>query len=302
MADYHTTAVAFGDLKNTALYFDYVIPVFLAVDLVGDQSEWNSLVGQKHDLLPPGLLSRPGFAERLGAVNEASFNLLRKFGVQRFGLQPRIAGVSDDQYAAIEDNAVSEYFSFIDEYDLKEYPVASASRPGSAWMEDDEDSLPAPIVTLADVRLVDASRVPWQQLIEFRSDREARDRLRRLRLFAYENYAGRSRAYIEDDVLMRVSEYEATARQWGLETIVGALSVVLNSKLTASLIAGTFLSALFGQPATTLLTGSAGAMVELGHIGVEISRQRFALRKLIRDSPMSFVSYSRTKLRPSKAR
>ncbi len=35
MTEYNTTAVAFGDLKNTALYFDYVIPVFLAADLGG---------------------------------------------------------------------------------------------------------------------------------------------------------------------------------------------------------------------------------------------------------------------------
>jgi hypothetical protein len=302
MTDYHTTAVAFGDLKNVALYFDYVIPVFFAVEFIGEESEWKFLCERQHDLLPPDLMNCRGFPRRLTAVNQATLNVLRKFGVNRFGLQPKIVGLSDDQYAAIEDTAISEYFSFIDEYDLKDYPIASASGPGSAWMEDEGNSLPTPVVTLADLKVVDASRVPWQQLVEFRRDREARDRLRRLRLFAHENYSGRSRSYMEDDILMRVSEYDETVQQWGLETVNGALSVVLNSKLAASVIAGTFLSTLFGQPATALLAGAAGAIVEVGHIAVEVSRQRFALRKLIRDSPVSFVSYSRRKLNRVKTR
>jgi hypothetical protein len=296
MPEYSTTAVAFGDLKNAALYFDYLVPVYLAVDLYTDRSEFDSLVGRQHYLIPPALLSRPGFGERFVAVNQATTNLFLKQAIQRYGLQPKISGVSEEQYASIEESAVSEYFRFIEDHDLKECPLAAAGGSTSAWMEDDDRSASSPIMTLINVKLVDASSVPWDQIVEFRKDREARNRLRRLRLFAYENYAGHGRDYIEDDILTRLSEYEETARQWGFETVLGALSVVLNSKLTASLIAGTFLSALFGQPTSVVLSAAAGAVVELGHIGVEIGRRRFALRKLIRDSPVSFVSYSRAKL------
>jgi hypothetical protein len=302
MLDYNTTAVAFGDLKNAALYFDYLVPVYLAVDLHTNRSEWDSLVGRQHDLVPPALLSRPGFGERFVAVNQATSNWFLKLAIQHFGLESKIGGLSEEQYASIEYSAVSEYFRFVDEYDLTEYPLISAGGSTSAWMEDDDRYASSPIITLMNLKLVDASSVPWEQIIEFRRDREARTRLRRLRLFAYENYAGHAREYIEDDVLTRVAEYEETARQWGLETVHGALSVVLNSKLTASLIAGTFLSALFGQPTSVALSAAAGAVVELGHIGVEIGRRRFALRKLIRDSPVSFVSYSQAKLQLSSAR
>lgn len=298
MAEYHTTAVAFGDLKNAALYFDHLIPVFLAAELVGDQAEWNSLLsGGARELIPPALLDRPGFGERLREVNQATFLVLCKLGIQRFGLRPQIGGVSEEQYAGIEEAAGFDYFSFIDEYDLREYPLVSAGGPASAWMADDESSSPSPVVTLADLKLIDASSVPWQQVFEFRRDHRAREKLRRLRLFAYQNWTGRPRAYIEDDLLTRLSEYEETARQWGLETVQGAASVVLNSKLTASLVAGSFLSTLFGQPVTALLSAAVGAVVELGHVAVELSRQRFALSKLMRDNPVSFVSYSRTKLR-----
>jgi hypothetical protein len=72
--------------------------------------------------------------------------------------------------------------------------------------------------------------------------------------------------------------------------------------LTASVIAGTFLSTLFGKPTAVVLSAAAATVVELGHIGVEIGRRRFALRKLIRDSPVSFVSYSRAKLQLPSAR
>ena len=292
MASYQTTVVAFGDLKNAALYFDHLIPVYLAVELLSDKLEWDSLVGQgARDLLPAALRDRPDFTQQLSEVNLATLNLLLKFTIQHFGLKPQIKGISEEEYAVLEDRAASEYFRFIDEYGLRDYPLASGAGPATAWMGDDDDSASSPVVTLTDLKLVDASKVPWEQIFEFRRDLQARDRLRRLRLFAYDNYAGRSRAYIEDDILTRVSQYEETVRQWGLEAVQGALSVVLNSKLTASVIAGSLLSSLFGQPITTLIATGAGTVVELGHIGVDsvVSVSPFVNSYVIAQSRLSLI-------------
>lgn len=302
MADYHTTAVAFGDLKNAALYFDHLVPVYLSVELV-IQPEWGALVrGGAGEFLPPGLLQRRGFGERLVEVNQATHHVFCKLAIQRFGFAPQIGGVSEEQYAAIEETAASTYFRFLDDYGLGDLPLASVGEPSMASMLGDADSGGTPLATLASLKVVDASQVPWEQVIEFRREPQARDKLRRLRLFAYENYVDRPRAYIEDDLLTRVTEYEDTAKQWGLETVLGSISIVLNSKLTAGLLAGSLISTMFAQPMTALLAGGVSAVVEVGHIAIELSRQRFAMRKLMRDNPVSFVSYSRTKLRRHHAR
>ncbi|MBN1506451.1 MAG: hypothetical protein JW955_06375 [Sedimentisphaerales bacterium] len=299
MDTYSNTAVAFGDLKNTALYFDYVIPVFFAADVVRDEYEALEFLTQKQELLPPEFSARQESANRPLAVNSATCYMMLKLWIKRHGGKPEISGLSAEQYEGIEREAACQYFSFVGDFNLKECPVASATGATSAWMDEEEETVPSPVVTLADMKLVDGSRLKWEHLVEFRCDKEAQDRLRRLRLFAYQNYAGRSRSYIEDDILTRVADYDSTVRKWGFETVTGALSLVLNSKLTVSVIAGGFLTTLFGQPGAALL---AGAVIELGHVGIEVGKQGFALRKIVNDNPVSFISYARKRLDASEDR
>jgi hypothetical protein len=95
---------------------------------------------------------------------------------------------------------------------------------------------------------------------------------------------------------MRVADYEESVRQWGFETVQGALSAVLNSKLTAAIVGGSIISSLFGGPSQAVASIATGAVVQIGHVAVELTKQRFALQKLMRDNPVSFISYTRTKL------
>jgi hypothetical protein len=301
MSKYITAAVDFGDLKNAALYFDHVIPVCLAVEFV-QKAQFEALLREIRDLLPPSLLQRPGFPERLAEVNGATYRVFSKLLIQRLDLPPRIPGLSASEYEAVEIASASEYFRFLDEYGLADLPLVSVDGPASAAMLDDPSSPFSAVVTLANMKVVDASSASWEQIFEFRRDPEARAKLRRLRLFAYEKYPERSRAYVEDDLLTRLADYEDAARQLGLESVQGALSIVLNSKLTAGILAGSMLSTLFGQPVTALAAAAVGAAVEVGHVAVELSKQRFALRRLMRDNPVSFVSYARKRLPAADAR
>src|SRR5439155_18622697 len=109
--------------------------------------------------------------------------------------------------------------------------------------------------------LVDTSRATWDQVMELRADPEARRQLRRLRLFFLENYTGKPKAFIEDDLLRRIDDYESTRRKHGFEAVLSSMSVLLEANsLQAAAVAG-LTSALFGGPLAGI---SVGAAVELG--------------------------------------
>lgn len=253
MPEYHTSAVAFDDLKNAAVYFDHVIPVAAAIDLLpqlasADQA-WRGEFDEILKCLPPSLAINPEFLETLGNVNLFSYYFLCKSMVQEFSLPKHISGLPDSEFEDVERSFATKYFSLIDRFELHGLPLASTGAATSAWMADDSDVQPSPVVTLANLRLLDPSAASWKHIHEFRKDAVARGRLRRLRLFALEKYSGRSSAFIEDDLLSRIDEYNEAVRQWGFETVHGTVSAVLGSKLTAGVIGGTFLASLLGQPA-----------------------------------------------------
>jgi hypothetical protein len=294
--EYTTTAVAFGDLKNAALYFDHLIPVYLTLELIRG-AEWDVLLREvgRAELLPPELMRKPGFAERLVRVNEATHLVFLKLGIHKFGFEPRIPALSGEEFDAIEDSAVSSYFSFVEDYELADIPLAGGEA-GNASMLDASKSVPSPVLTLMDLNVVDASRATWEQISEFRRDGEAKRRLRRLRLFAYENYSGRSRAFVEDDILTRIADYERAVKKWGFETTNGMIGTILRSKLSLAAVGGSVLSTVFGYPSEALYTLAAGAAVTLGHVAMQLTKQRFAFQELTRDNPVSYITYSQKKL------
>lgn len=132
-----------------------------------------------------------------------------------------------------------------------------------------------PSLTLSQLRLVDAASADWRQIVEVRKDKHAHQQLVRLRLFLHSNYAGKSFAYIEDDLSRRVEGYEVSVRKHGLNTVLSSLSVLLDAKdLQASLGAG-LVAGLFGGPLAGIGTGIA---VEVGKVAVHIAGRRHEMR------------------------
>lgn len=299
--DYMNTAIAFGDLKNASLYFDHLVPIALFEELAGEkemeQTNRVALAIRNADLVPPDLKECPGFLEELLEVNDASANYILKEGTKRYSLEQRIKGLSKEEFAAIEHVWTARYIELFLRYGLFRYPIVSASPDanGSGSMTPGADV--SPILTLANLSVIDASQATWEHIAELRGDPDARRRLRRLRLFAYDNYSGKSPAYIEDDLLTKVADYDETVKQWGFETVKGAIALVLNSRLSATTAAGAILSTLFGHPAEAMAVAAAAASVQMGRVALHLAERRFALQELVRDSPVSYITYSRKKLR-----
>jgi hypothetical protein len=294
MLGYYKTVINFGSAREALLYFDNIIPVNLLLDLV-ETDRLELPPGVFDQFLTPEFGRKPEFVDRLNAVNQAMVNYMVEYAERivrddvQAGLQRKLNSNSD---LASGKNLIDVFCGFRDDFNLRAVPINFF---GNLLVDEDVDKAEVAI-SLTTLRLIDASRCSWDQILEFRQDGEARDKLRRLRLFAYENYSGKPNDYIEDDILKRIADYDEAAKQWGFETAQSALNMLLNSKIMGGALTGSLVSTLFGTPTLAVASAAAGGTLEIGRIALEVTKQRFALRKLAAENPVSYILHARSKL------
>jgi hypothetical protein len=145
-------------------------------------------------------------------------------------------------------------------------------------------------VTMMSLNLVDVSSLSWHHIRECRRDRTAQMKLRRLRLFFAQNYAGKTRQYIEDGLSVALNDYADTVKAWGFETRTQVATMLLTSKWLAGAIGGSALALILHSPLTSLITGASALTIELGQVSLEVVKRQHALRRLTDSSPISYLA------------
>jgi hypothetical protein len=122
---------------------------------------------------------------------------------------------------------------------------------------------------LSDLEIVDEGKLTWQQVIEFRKDKKSLQKYRRLLHWLDKEMVGKSQAFIEDDIVQKLEDYESALEKHGLKTVLGTIEEVLDGKylLGASGIVGSF--SIAGYPGLGVLAG-AGLMV--GKMAVKLGQ------------------------------
>lgn len=146
---------------------------------------------------------------------------------------------------------------------------------------DDDMSL-----TLANIPLIDTSKTSWDQIFDLRKDARAMDRLRNLKMFLQDNYQGKGKDYIEDDLAKRLDEYSDVCRDHGLETSLSLLSMVLDARRLQTAIAGGVAAALIGSPLAGL---SAAVSIELGQVVLEVAKKKHDFNRFKRDHELGYI-------------
>lgn len=291
--EYSKTAVTAGALCDALLYFDYVIPLFGVIEanrlIFSEARRYNDhayaqlMDSVVQDPLPPDLRTVE-FMKPYFTFSQRMIELIRK----SYASGEYIEDMSAMQALSAEMN------EFIYKFNLHKLPLC-ASEDFLRKSESEEISL-----TIPSLRLINTEVISLSHLAEFRRDSEAQQKLRRFRLFVYENYNGKNRAFIEDDIQKRLAEYEDAVKKWGFETKSAALTTIVDSKMVAGGIAGSFLTAYYHQPDLAIASGLLTAGITVGKIAVELGKQKFALRKLIAENPVSYIAYAKEKLEPKK--
>jgi hypothetical protein len=181
--------------------------------------------------------------------------------------------------------------NFLEKFDLFELPIDASKKMISKEGASETELC----ITLASKSIIKVDSVDWKQIMEFRRDKDAKEKLRRFRLFVNANYVGKSKAYVEDDILKRMDDYETTVKEWGFETAESSVNILVSSKWLLG-TAGALISTLFGAPPAVVLAGAPGAAIELGRLGIYLSKQCFMLRTTLKENPVSYLSYAKKKL------
>jgi hypothetical protein len=278
-----TFAAALHDTKNAALYFDFVLP-FEFGDVMHQRGESFHYSEVLKGILPPGLLDE---REKVG-IREEVIGCIAEYIVMfphRF---------TPDHYAEEElaDRLTRHLDPFIRQMaDL----IPLAQQPLTDIMlgpPDEEPSSPgdaSPSLILHNLALVDVDSVSWPHLLEFRKDRRSVDALRRLRMFVYANYDGKSRAFIEDDLRGRMVDYEAITREWGFSTFTGSLKALVDSKTILATLATT-VGTLFGAPLSVVMaSAAAGIALDVAGISLSLAERRHAIDALRSGNPVAYL-------------
>jgi hypothetical protein len=294
-ASYRKTAVSVLALHDALLYFDNVIsmtgPLEVGWTLAFERRNVPNKYDQKELLEITKTLLLDVLPEQL--QNEVFKSKLADF----YGFSTTYIKQQLEEYAAgrptnFDQNVFAPYQSLIDDYGLRDYPFCTAPQFVNLFERQSDDLS----ITIASLRLINSSNATLQQLLEFRRDPEAKIKLRRFRLFAYENYSGKSRAFIEDDINKRLVDYDDTVKKWGFETKAAAFTALIDSKLVAGGIAGSFITAYLHEPSLAIASSLLTAGITIGKIGIEVGKRHFAFNELAAGSPVSYVEYAQEKL------
>ncbi len=180
----------------------------------------------------------------------------------------------------------------VNKYNLKNVPVdCSHFFLGNSSNDNSDNCLSAP-----QIRIVDTSKTSINQIMEFRKDKEVMNKMRKFRLFAYEQYTGKDKAFIEDDLQKRLADHDEAVKTWGFDTKIKTLSFLLESKVLMGTLATSAASLLIGNATLAAEAFGAGTIIELGKLSLEYSKSRSELRKICGNNPFYYLADSKMAL------
>jgi hypothetical protein len=262
MGAYSNTALAWGEnVKEAALYFEHVIPM----DRADNYDE------ELFSVLPKSLRDDrfEGVVKELWDVYLAYLDFQSERGYPN--------GLYFEEYQA----AVT---LFEERFCLTELPRFRRDES-----ETPSKSNEIPFLALRNLRIINPSKLTWELVLDFRKDSEATSKIRRLRHFLETNYANRSKNYIEDDLAIKIDDYQSALKKWGFETKVGIIGILLKSKAVFGAVATSFAFALSGNTALSTAPLATGLLLDTGNVALELVKRSKERAELKRNNPFDYL-------------
>lgn len=267
-----TTAIALSDAKGAAIYFDYVIATGSANPFVGPPDLSKTVEDDLQARVDILNLAPPGWSEVV--TRDVMDRPLPPTGGD-------IQSVHVDDVVKIpkkaEDSAVVALAA------ERQIPITAVYGQG----EDDSNrsDVTEPAVMLANLRLIETSKLTWEQVHELRKDEDSIAQLRHLLAFWSTDYSGKPKSQILNDLNVRVEKYERTAKSWGLQTDLTTASALLTGAFIKVIS-----TAFIGTP---MMPVGLLAATGLGALEIHIIRRKHQLAELQKQDPVQFlVEYS----------
>lgn len=108
---------------------------------------------------------------------------------------------------------------------------------------------------LNNIEVVDDSKLNWEQVLQFRSDKEAARKYRALRCWLREALSGKSINEATDIIGSKLDNYDWAIKKHGMKTTTSAIKQILNPKTIAALSGGATAAIFLGGPVAGALAG-----------------------------------------------
>ena len=118
--------------------------------------------------------------------------------------------------------------SFSGKYAINVSVVCSSEKERSNLYN--EGNREAIVSTLSGLEIVDERKITWQQVIEFRKDKRSLQKYRRFLHWLDKDMIGKSFAFIEDDIAIKLEDYKSSLKKHGVKTIIGTIEEIIDGK------------------------------------------------------------------------
>jgi hypothetical protein len=136
----------------------------------------------------------------------------------------------------------------------------------------------AVLTVLNNVPVIDEDALTWEQVLEFRRDSLAKASFRRMLHWLDSQMVGKSLSFVEDEVAIRLEQYDRSMRKHGLRTVVGTLTALLDSKFLIGATTAVGLSA--AALSTPGLSAAGLSAFHAGGIGALIAGAALTVSKV----------------------
>lgn len=257
-------AIAWGDYKGAALYFDYVIPALGPHPIDLPEAVRAVLLPRELDLEIDNIHEDEESKNYWEEARDKSFG---DGAVPWAGLWYTDPGLA------------AQLQKFSSSKSLDSFSVYGAKFRQGDSRSDDLGLL------LSGIDLIDTSKVSWDQILEFRKDVGSVQKIRRLRRLIYMEYLDKPPDLIRDELEDRINQYKEATKLWGFETGSGLFQIVLTAEALIGVAA--LGSALFGAP---LALASVGGVAALGQCMLEITRRKSAIKLEQKRNPVAYLA------------
>lgn len=143
------------------------------------------------------------------------------------------------------------------------------------------------LAVMNNLEIVDDAALDWRQVLEFRKDKRAKSKLRKLRTWLDRDLTGKSIAQVTDAIGSRLEDYEWAVKKHGIKTVSGSISDLLDPRFlgaSAAIVGGLWATG-------SGLAEIAGAGLIVGKVAISIVERLIDFSDSIhgRNSEVAFV-------------
>lgn len=136
------------------------------------------------------------------------------------------------------------------------------------------------VASLQNLEIVSEDAMDWRQVIEFRKDSDARRHYRQMAHWLDGSMLGKSQAYIQEEIGLKLDAYSSALRKHGLKTVLGTFTDLLDPKV---LVAATAMGAALFQ-LNDVLGVLAGTGLVLGTAALKVATRGIDMRTSLDES------------------